>query len=152
MRRAASSSSTPALFAYRRPARKGEISFADVLEREGLPPWESEYQFCERRWRFDFAWPALRIALEVEGGTHGRLVVVDRGHELRKGVGVPLAPGTRLRLGGRHQTGAGFEGDVEKYNRAAILGWLVLRTTTPQIRTGYAITTLREAFAARGLE
>ena len=28
-----------------------------------------EYRFCERRWRFDFAWPEKKVALEIAG--HG---------------------------------------------------------------------------------
>lgn len=26
-----------------------------------------EYRFCERRWRFDFAWPDKKVALEIGG-------------------------------------------------------------------------------------
>jgi len=145
-------SNSISLFDYRRATRQGGISFADVLEREKLPTWEPEYRFCERMWRFDFAWPAFRIAMEIEGGVHGRLIVVGVGVERRKNENVPIAPGTRIRVGGRHQSGPGFEADIEKYNRAALLGWLVLRATTAQVKTGYALETLRRAFAARGLE
>jgi hypothetical protein len=45
-----------------------------------------------------------------------------------------------------------MENDIEKYNRAAILGWLVLRATTRQIRDGEAIRDVRAAFVAKGLE
>ena len=65
-----------------------------------------------RRWRFDFAWPARMLALEVEGGTYS---------------------------GGRHTTGAGFEKDAEKYAEAAISGWTVLRVTGKQVKSGMAI-------------
>ncbi len=74
---------------------------------------EREYRFAPpRRWRFDFAWPDLLIALEVEGGT---------------------------RTGGRHVRGDGYEKDCEKYNEAAIRGWRILRVTASQVRSGEAL-------------
>ena len=72
-----------------------------------------EYRFHEtRRWRFDLAWPAKRIACEVDGGGF---------------------------VGGRHTRGMGLERDCEKANEAAIEGWRVLRVTPRQINTGAAI-------------
>lgn len=63
----------------------------------------AEYVFAPpRRWRLDYAIPSLHIALEVEGGVW---------------------------TGGRHTSSAGFLKDMEKYNRAALLGWSVLRCT-----------------------
>lgn len=56
-----------------------------------------------RQWRFDFCWPAYRVAIEVEGG---------------------------IFTGGRHGRGAAYSDDCEKYNAAVILGWRVLRYTT----------------------
>ena len=77
--------------------------FLALLANRGLPAPVMEHRFdLVRRWRFDYAWPAHRIALEVEGG---------------------------IWTGGRHTRGAGFLKDCEKYNRAAVLGWRVLRTT-----------------------
>ena len=35
---------------------------------------------------------------------------------------------------GRHTRGAGYSKDCEKYNRAALLGYTVLRYTTNQVR------------------
>lgn len=68
-----------------------------------------EYRFhATRRWRFDYAAPSLRVALEVEGGVW---------------------------TGGRHISPNGFLGDVEKYNAAALLGWVVLRTTPDRLMT-----------------
>lgn len=68
-----------------------------------------EFRFhTTRRWRFDYAVPSLRIALEVEGGVwHG----------------------------GRHTSPQGFIGDMEKYNAAAMLGWVVVRTTPEALLT-----------------
>ena len=55
-----------------------------------------------RKWRFDYAVPEHKIALEVEGGVW---------------------------TGGRHTSPKGFLGDIEKYNTATLMGWLVFRTT-----------------------
>ena len=78
---------------------------------QGLPAPETEHRFArllKRQWRFDFAWPQQRVAVELEGGQFSR------------------SPG-------RHQRGTGIEGDCEKYNAAVKLGWRVLRYTTRQI-------------------
>lgn len=62
-----------------------------------------EYKFHpKRRWRFDYAIPDHKIALEVEGGVW---------------------------TGGRHIRAQGFLGDMEKYNTATLMGWRVFRTT-----------------------
>lgn len=87
---------------------------------------ESEYRFAQpRRWRFDYALVGERIAIEIEG-----LVFKD---------------GAK----GRHQTIKGYTGDCEKYNTAAILGWLVLRFTQPMIRDGTAYEQIEAAIRSR---
>lgn len=74
----------------------------------GLPEPVEEHRFHPvRRWRFDYAWPNKKVALEVEGGTWS---------------------------GGRHTRGSGFEGDCLKYSEAAIMGWKVIRCTTKMMR------------------
>lgn len=79
------------------------LLFTKCLAAQGIPSPVAEHRFHSvRQWRFDFAWPAHKIALEVEGGVW---------------------------TGGRHTRGAGFLKDVEKYNAAAALGWRVLRCT-----------------------
>lgn len=70
--------------------------------------WERparEFAFAApvREWRFDFAWPAVKVALELDGAVWTQ---------------------------GRHTRGSGFLGDLEKMNEAAIRGWLVLRVET----------------------
>lgn len=88
-----------------------------------LPKPAREYRFHpERRWRFDFAWPQRKVALEIEGGT---------------------------RSGGRHVRGDGFAADCEKYNTATILGWRVLRVTGEMVHDGTAVNTL-EALLSEG--
>lgn len=66
----------------------------------------AEYRFYkQRRWRFDFAIPSKKIAIEIEGGVW---------------------------TNGRHTRGRGYIGDMEKYNFAVLLGWRVLRFTPAQ--------------------
>lgn len=69
-----------------------------------LPEPVKEYRFHKpRRWRFDLAYPHLKIAIELEGAVW---------------------------VSGRHTRGSGFIGDCEKYNQAVLDGWRVLRYTT----------------------
>src|SRR5690606_36413844 len=99
----------------------------------GLTPFIREYRFAResgRQWRFDFAWPVVQVAVEIEG-----LVV-------RKVGGQTV-------LSGRHANIAGFREDCEKYNTAALLGWTVLRFEQSQVKSGRAIDmTLRVLTAA----
>lgn len=77
-----------------------------------IPPPESEHRFhATRKWRFDFAWPAHKVALEVQGG---------------------------IFTGGRHTRGAALLREHEKLNAAAIAGWRVLFCTPAQVRNGEA--------------
>lgn len=78
-----------------------------ILAGDRIPTPEREHRFHPTRdWRFDFAWPALKVAVEVEGGTW---------------------------VTGRHSRGSGFAKDAEKYNAAVGLGWFVLRYTTDML-------------------
>lgn len=116
---------------------------AEKIREHGLPEPTCEHRFAAllgRNWRFDFAWPSLKLALEIEGAVFGRAYKVQG----------PNGPMT-IRAGGRHSTGAGLQADAFKYNRAAILGWLVIRATTTMVRDGHAITELVDAFKARGV-
>lgn len=78
-----------------------------------------EYRFHPvRRWRFDYAIPEHKIALEVEGGVW---------------------------TGGRHIRGSGFLGDMEKYNAAATMGWRLLRCTPKTLHTMATLRLLKAA-------
>lgn len=89
----------------------------------GLPDPVREYRFAPpRKWRFDYAWPDHKIALEYEGGVW---------------------------TGGRHTRPKGYSADCEKYSRAAILGWCVIRVTEGMVAHGMAVELLEEAFNAR---
>ena len=87
----------------------------------GLPEPEVEVQFAKpRRWRFDFAWPKLKLALEVDGGV--------------------FLPG-----GGRHSRGAGYRADCEKFAEAAIQGWRVIRCLPEHVSNGQAAQWIERA-------
>lgn len=99
-----------------------EVAFG--VRALGLPAPEREYRFSpHRRFRFDFAWPAVKVALEVDGGTW---------------------------IGGRHTSGAGYQRDVEKMNLAALTGWLVVRATKDMVKDGTAVNTALAALIVRG--
>ncbi len=95
------------------PAKEsiGEATFAFQLKAHNIL-FEREVKFHpERKWRFDFTINA-RMAIEIEGGTW---------------------------IAGRHNRGSSIERDLEKYNEAARLGWVVFRFTTGQVKDGSAI-------------
>lgn len=70
--------------------------------------FSSEYKFHPtRKWRFDFAIPDKKIAIEIEGG---------------------------IWLIGRHNRPISMIKDFEKYNEAAKLGWRILKYTPEQVR------------------
>jgi very-short-patch-repair endonuclease len=60
----------------RRPVRsEAEECLAEALEADPLPGWDlvREYRFHpERRWRFDFAFPGVKLGVEVDGRGHFR--------------------------------------------------------------------------------
>lgn len=91
-----------------------EAEFALHLRAAGLTSGlVREFRFHpSRRWRFDFAWPEQRLAVEVEGGHWS---------------------------GGRHTRGSGFEADCEKYLHAVVEGWRVLRVTGSMVKSGVAL-------------
>lgn len=107
-----------------RPRRKTKTSpLEDRLARDltyaGLAPPIREFRFAPpRQWRFDFAWPGRGLAVEVEGGTF---------------------------IQGRHSRGAEVTKDCDKYNEAALRGWIVLRVTTDMCRSGAALRIVTRA-------
>lgn len=79
-----------------------------------------------RKWRLDFSWPDALVAVEVEGG----LFLVG---------------------GGRHNRGASMKNDMEKYNEAALAGWIILRYTPDQLTKSQVFNDLAKAFALSGI-
>jgi hypothetical protein len=83
----------------------------------GLPRPQCEACFHPRRkWRIDYFWPEFRLAVEIEGGVFVK---------------------------GRHVTGTGSIGDMEKYNFITLYGFRLLRFTPRQVRSGYATALIR---------
>lgn len=90
------------------------------LLRAGLPVPETEYQFSRdivgnskgvrerlkaaglKDWRFDYAYPERKIAIEYEGGVY---------------------------VQGGHTRGSKYTDDCQKYNKATLMGWRVFRIT-----------------------
>ena len=74
--------------------------FAAFLRYHRLPAAVPEYRFHPvRKWRWDYAWPDHRLALEGDGGIWVR---------------------------GRHSRGSGIVRDHEKRNTAVAMGWRYL--------------------------
>lgn len=98
--------------------------FQATCRAAGLSEPVTEYRFAApaRQWRFDYAFIAERVAVEVEGGAFSN---------------------------GRHVRGAGFVGDMAKYNFAAVRGWAVLRYTPQQMRDGTALIQVSAALQMR---
>lgn len=89
---------------------------------------EKEYRFHpERRWRFDRAWPKQKVAVELEGARFGRPITCHCCGQTVKRKLQGSGKWITVREGGRHNTGKGYENDMEKYNAAIELGWVVLR-------------------------
>lgn len=94
------------------------IPFDIQLKAAGIHEPVTEHKFYHgRRWRFDFAWPLQKVALEVEGGAF---------------------------TNGRHVRSSGYIADMEKYSVAAIAGWCVLRVTPKQLTDGTALRYLQQ--------
>lgn len=85
----------------------GEKRFALYWRAVKGQPYVTELVFHNgRRWRFDFAWPEVKVALEIEGGVW---------------------------VNGGHNRGAIYTSNCEKYNEALFDGWRVFRLTPDQI-------------------
>jgi hypothetical protein len=77
--------------------------FVNVCEKAGLPRPELEYRFHPTRmWRFDVAFVAAKIAVEIQGGVFIR---------------------------GRHNSPVSFIKEMEKQNSAAVMGWRFIYRT-----------------------
>ena len=100
--------------------------FASLCYAHGLSFPLAEFQFAPpRKWRFDYCWYNDMIALEVEGGAWTK---------------------------GRHTRGKGFLADIEKYNEAALMGYLVLRCTPQDLETGAAFALVKRALDSLKIE
>lgn len=74
--------------------------FLELLKKEGIE-LVKEYKFLQnRKFRFDYAIPEHKIAIEIEGGVYTY---------------------------GRHNRPIGYLNDMEKYNLAVLNDWKILR-------------------------
>ena len=81
------------------------------VKDEGFDIPYPEYKFNTfRKFRFDFAWPNYKFALEIEGGTKSKT--------------------------GGHRAFNRYHSDLEKYNLAAEEGWIIYRVLTEEINKG----------------
>jgi hypothetical protein len=118
-----------------KPLSAGEEALAVHLRASGLPGWVRQYRLAAeqvgfgpglrdrlkaaglRDFRFDFAFPRWKVAIEIDGfGRHGQA--------------------------GRHQQPQGYADGAEKRNQATVLGWQVLVFTSRQVKDGSAIKTI----------
>lgn len=88
--------------------------------------WWAEWPFHPtRKWRFDYACPELKIAIEVDGG---------------------------IFTGGRHSGGVGQLRDFEKGNAACAMGWYVFHTTPDDMHDLEFRKLVLEAIKARKMQ
>lgn len=96
-----------------------EQTLITQLMQAGLTEPDREHPTGYGKTRFDFAWPELMLAVEVEGGTW---------------------------VQGRHSRGAGYARDAKKYNTATLAGWRVIRVTGDMVKSADAINTIKQAY------
>lgn len=101
-----------------------EIEMLGIINTLGVDSGMTrEYMFHEtRKWRLDFAWPAKKIAIEVQGGLW-------------------------LGKSGGHTSGWGRARDMEKMNAATVRGWKVLEIAGEHLKNGQALEWLKGIFA-----
>lgn len=75
-----------------------------------------------RKWRFDYAIPSRKIAIEIDGGVW---------------------------TNGRHNRATGYLGDLKKFNAAAALGWRVLKFTPDERFKTETMNIIRETVNQR---
>ncbi len=101
-----------------------EDMLALIIRADKLPTPERQFRFCERLWRFDFAWPEVKVVVDVQGGIWNR---------------------------GGHVRGRGYLNDCEKLNTAILLGYKVLYVCSIHIENGMAIKWIKNALNIENL-
>lgn len=86
------------------------------------PELQAEYRFhATRYWRFDWALPAIKVAIEFDGVVGGKA----------------------------HTSIQNVLNDSEKQNEAVLAGWMVIRVNTPSLRGGDGYRYIEQAVALR---
>lgn len=99
-----------------------EDAFAAAWRIDGRGTLVAEFEFCEgRKFRFDFANEASRVAVELEGGVFGR-------------NGAKKCPACGQVAAGRHNTPMGFHDGCAKRNLASSLGWVIFTFTAKHLK------------------
>src|SRR5690606_22139329 len=99
---------------------KYQDPFIRLVEMElKLDVWPEFYFSTERQYRFDYALPEIKVAVECNGGVWAK---GNSGHSSGKGI---------LR-------------DYDKSNLAQSLGWNVISVTPDQLMTGYTIDLIND--------
>ena len=98
--------------------RQPSDAFTLLCRKELGVRCEKEWRFHPvRKWRFDYSIPKYKIAIEIDGGVWTY---------------------------GRHNRSAGYLADMEKFNAAAALGWVVLKFTPQQQYTRKTLEIIRQ--------
>lgn len=109
--------------AKKRKAASNLLLLNGLVNSVGIPSATTEHKFHpDRGWRFDYSWPEIKVALEIEGGVF---------------------------VGGRHTSGMGFVEDMEKYSEAATLGWLILRCQPKDLLTIKVLDRIKKCYELR---
>ncbi len=116
--------------ARKAPSREVQHTFGKLWALEGLPPPVEEWRFLQDidgpgapASALDYGWPALRFAVEVDGGIW-------------------------MRGGGAHSHPRDILRNMDKANAATVRGVRIYRVTTDQVRSGVAVALVREAMRA----
>ena len=100
-----------------------EMMLLTRLEAAGLPLGATQYPVVlGRQFRFDRAWPAQMVAVEVQGA---------------------------IWTNGAHSRGSGVQRDCLKLSMAAAVGWRVLPVTREMIESGEAVTLIAQALGVK---
>lgn len=84
------------------------LTYWSIVHPAGVPDPEREIRFHPtRKWRLDFGWPAVQLAVELQGTSYA---------------------------GTHHQRSDGLHEDCLKLNAAQLLGWTVLLYTSIDLR------------------
>lgn len=136
--------------------RDAAIALQAQLEEAGLGSWEHDRKYLlESNFRGDLVYRRLKIVVEVQGGVWGKPVVcnhcgqpVIREVVNKRGVRTIV----QVREGLHHTRGAGATDDIVKHNLTVLAGWVLVYVTTDQIKSTYALDTVKAAIELRYAE
>lgn len=110
----------------RRQAKREEVEITRLefyawCKANNLPrPLHEAHFHPTRGWRWDWAWYAEKVAIEVQGGVWSR---------------------------GRHGRGSGIVKDMEKFSEGAALGWRVILVEPKNLKTEETLDLIKRALA-----